>query len=396
MLTVPNKNEIKKFFEKKLSRSGHSLEILVTKMLNQYNVQQEVPYLDKDTSIGRFTDLIATKQVPPIEIFGGKSVDGKRVVAQVILVIECKNLPDHGWIFWQGKVPELVFVDNATLADNLSPDLFKGNPGYKYIPFTVIPELIPVSSYEEYILDTGTRKDSKSNQMTNNILDAIMKVTKATEYQIQEMRDVMSQNMVSFAGTLENFILYVVVQPVIVFEGYLYGAKTEEQYSLQEIKFAQLPKRYVSQHYNVSKGMVHIVSYKSFSEYLNLLDSYYIARSTKMAQDQEQLMDKVFLMFDYLAKRVNLHLGSCAGRFQKLLEYTQGKLLETKLSEVRGPTIFLRKVAEKVEPTIEQKSAYDREIHYCFNCGTAVTTILEPGKLVCCPIFKQALFYYCN
>ncbi|HJR84120.1 MAG TPA: hypothetical protein VJ772_02005 [Nitrososphaeraceae archaeon] len=41
---------IKKFFEDKLHRSGHSLGITVTKILDQYSVEQEVPYIDKDES----------------------------------------------------------------------------------------------------------------------------------------------------------------------------------------------------------------------------------------------------------------------------------------------------------------------------------------------------------
>jgi DNA-directed RNA polymerase subunit RPC12/RpoP len=111
-----------------------------------------------------------------------------------------------------------------------------------------------------------------------------------------------------------------------------------------------------------------------------------------MVTDQEQLMDKVFLMIEYLNKRVNYHLGDCAGRFQTLLEYIQGKALESKLSEVRAPSIYLQhETSDMIVTDNSGSNLYKREINYCLNCGTEVTTIEKPYEIACCPFFKNAV-----
>lgn len=135
-------NYIDDFFQKQATHSGHSLEIQVENTLqNNFELQREVPYLDKDESKGRFIDLVATRQIPPDEMFTS-SIEDFRVVAQMNLIIECKNLQDHGWMFWETNKSELIMVDNASMADYIPPDLLNDkHPSNKYIPYEPLEEL---------------------------------------------------------------------------------------------------------------------------------------------------------------------------------------------------------------------------------------------------------------
>lgn len=391
-MTEINKDKLRNFFQSHVDRSGHTLEVIIAENLPGYSVENEVPFIDKDGSIGRYTDLIATRMIPSLDTFGNISVNGKRVVGQVRLVIECKNLPDHGWVFWYRKPPDIVFVDNATLGDHVDPKLFERDPINRYLPYTVIPELFCASGYEEYIYDSGKKSKlqrQKSNQKTTNILDATRKVIKATDFQVQSFRDILSYNMPALASKLDNFFLFTYVQPVIIFQGHLYGVKIHDKKSqIEEVKFVQLPKKYVSQNYNISTGMIHIVSFHFLDEYLGLLESYYMKRASKMLRDQESLMDKVYLMVTFLQKRIGNHLGSCAGRFQKLLEYTEGKPLEMRLSEIKLPEIYLRRNVDQ-ENQGSNRNEYESEINNCMNCGTEVTVIPNPEEMCCCSILTE-------
>jgi pimeloyl-ACP methyl ester carboxylesterase len=71
-----NKDKIRKFFQSHVDRSGYTLEVIVTRSLPGYSIKSEVPYIDKDESKGRYTDLIATRLIPPLEMFGDRTVDG--------------------------------------------------------------------------------------------------------------------------------------------------------------------------------------------------------------------------------------------------------------------------------------------------------------------------------
>src|SRR5690348_4286229 len=95
-----------KFFQAQVKRSGHYLENRVSNLLQKagFSIEREVPYIDKDESKGRTVDLIARSEVPE----SYKPKDRKYyVVGQINLIIECKNLPDHGWVFFKGATPDL-------------------------------------------------------------------------------------------------------------------------------------------------------------------------------------------------------------------------------------------------------------------------------------------------
>jgi hypothetical protein len=54
-------------------------------------------------------DLIARAEIP--ESYKPKDTE-YYIVGQINLIIECKNLPDHGWVFFKGATPDLVIPDS--------------------------------------------------------------------------------------------------------------------------------------------------------------------------------------------------------------------------------------------------------------------------------------------
>jgi hypothetical protein len=57
LLSGINKDKIRKFFQLHVDRSGHTLEVIVTRSLPGYSIESEFPYIDKDESKGRYTLL---------------------------------------------------------------------------------------------------------------------------------------------------------------------------------------------------------------------------------------------------------------------------------------------------------------------------------------------------
>ena len=89
MATI-DEDEVLRFFEREVKRSGHSLESKVENKLRRrgFDVQRESSFLDKDESKGRYVDLKAFAFIPPLDVFDRK---GKHLVGQFIHVVECKK-----------------------------------------------------------------------------------------------------------------------------------------------------------------------------------------------------------------------------------------------------------------------------------------------------------------
>lgn len=192
-LKETNEEELLRFFQQQLERSGHSLENKVEDLLtDKFSVMREVPYIDKDKAVGRTIDLVAYAEIPsPHEFTQSQQY---HVIGRLYLIIECKSLPDHGWIFFKTKQQELVFPDKVTIADGMPSEIIEHDPTRYYSPITPILDLFNASGYDEYIFDSGKRggeKKGKSNEQTKNIYDAVNKVTKATRYQIDTTRDLL-------------------------------------------------------------------------------------------------------------------------------------------------------------------------------------------------------------
>jgi hypothetical protein len=392
-VTELNENALLEFFEKQVKKSGHSLENRVEDILQQnYIVDREVPYIDKDESKGRYIDLVAHADVPNLNHV---TKNGKYVVGQIIFTIECKNLPDHGWVFFKTKQPELVFPDKVTIADDMPIEIIENDPTRYYTPIKPIPQLFCASGYDEYIFDNGKpNQGKKSNTQTNNLYCAVNTVTKATRYQVEKMRDLICNNMLHFIGTIDKITTFAIVQPLIVFEGQMYGATLEgEETKLEPIRFAQIQKRYVSSNYDEINGMIHIVSYKSLPEYLNLICNYYWFASNKMMQDQDSLLVSISEIVDYRQRRMHAHRNSCMSNFRKIIEYTHGKPFVGKINEIRNPMFYLYKSKLSTAKCRYDMNRvpYTREFNYCFNCGRRNTPAnTSNDESYCCMSFNTA------
>lgn len=393
-MTELNENALLEFFEKQVKKSGHSLENRVENILKQnYIVDREVPYIDKDESKGRNIDLVACADVPDLNQL---SKNDKYVVGQIIFTIECKSLPDHGWVFFKTRHPGLVFPDKVTIADDIPIEIVEKDPTTYYTPNKPIPKLFCASGYDEYIYDDGKANQgrSKSNAQTSNLYGAVNTVTKATRYEIEKMRDLISNKMLHVIGTIDKITAFAIVQPLIVFEGHLYGAALEgEETKLEPIRFAQIQKRYVSSNYDEIYGMIHIVSYQSLPEYLNLIRNYYWFASNKIMQDQDSLLLSIYEIVEYRQRRMHAHRNSCMPNFRKIIEYTDGKPFVGKINEIRNPMFYLyrSKLSTAKCRYDMNRVTYAREFNYCFNCGRRNTpTNTSNDESYCCMYFNTA------
>jgi hypothetical protein len=292
---------------------------------------------------------------------------------------------------------ELVFPDKVTIADGMPSEIIEHDPTRYYSPITPILELFNASGYDEYIFDSGKRggeKKGKSNEQTKNIYDAVNKVTKATRYQIDTTRDLLCNKIHYIISKIDKIISFAVFQPLIVFQGLMYGATvTSGKNNVEAIKFAQIPKRYVSSNYNEMQGMVHVVSYKSLPEYLKLLHDYYWFASSRMIKDQDSLLEEVYEIVEYTQRRMHGHRSNCNNNFRKIIEYTTGKPFVGKLNNVRNPIVYLyrrKKVSDECKYDMS-KAEYQREFNYCFNCGTRISpSNTSYGDDFCCVSFKTS------
>ena len=152
----PNEEEITKFYEKKLKESGYVLESKVEpKLKSLFTIEREVPYTDKDDSKGRAIDFVASAFIP----YDTRPPKGKKkAVASLKLVIECKSLPDHAWIFFPGKDKQITFTDEVSAMKDTGRD----SPLFKIVPLLTFPNLFHAASYAEFHLHDKEKTDSHS------------------------------------------------------------------------------------------------------------------------------------------------------------------------------------------------------------------------------------------
>lgn len=284
----PNEPEITKFFEKKLKESGYLFENKVeAKVQSLFSVERDVPYTDKDESKGRTIDFVASAFIPD----ANRPPEGKKkAVASLKLVVECKSLPDHAWIFFPGKDIQITFTDEVSAMK----DLGKADPLYKIVPVVTFPALFHAASYAEFIYQDKSNNASQSNKRTDNLYGAVHAVIKATRHQIDLMKKTLNAIYMGY-NTLQLVPVITLYQPLIVFFGRMYVSRiVNDKISLIPLKYAQIPKRYTSGVYNEDRGYVHIVHFKALDDYLQVLRNYYWSGSKFIMKNQDQLLDLTY------------------------------------------------------------------------------------------------------
>jgi hypothetical protein len=162
----------------------------------------------------------------------------KMALGQLRLVIECKNLPDHGWIFFENeKKDDIIIPDMYNFIKTYREEDITG----KCIPHGLVTDLFYTSSYYETFLDSGTKSSSKSNSKESNLYEAILTSIKSTRHQIDKTEE-LRKSMFRYYNKLDKILFVTLYQPLIIFTGHMYGTKNDED--LQSIKYVQLKKSY--------------------------------------------------------------------------------------------------------------------------------------------------------
>ena len=274
-----NKDDLKDHFEKRINQSGFPLEDKVEKILHKefYNYRRNAHYIDKDENKDRTIDfMVATP------CYWMPMKKSERLTINLELIIECKKLPHHAWIF-SGKESHTLPLEYLVLGSK-NKELKEFVPAEKIRLKDALPsvdsKLFTANGwcekfYKDDKKDTKKRKRKltiQTNQKETNLKDAIMKVTKAVRHRM-DFR--INENEELFRNKKKNgtYSMYV-FQPLIIFQGEMYRTTEQNGNSkLIPIKFAKIEKEYKSEKYNEKEGEIHIVSIDGISDYLKLLKS---------------------------------------------------------------------------------------------------------------------------
>ena len=282
-ISKASEEDIKKFLEGKVKKSGFSLENEVEKILKKtYSVKREIPFFDMDESIGRNYDIKASKFFPDENKFDKKKL---HAIAQYLLITECKNIPGNIWVFSEHESPPFSIPEHASMKNDKPPD-----PVFNISPDLPISGLHYCSGYSEFIFD-----ESKTNKQTNNLYSGIMTVIKGVR-QEKESYKKMFQTLQSWTPTTQTFILnFTYFQPVIIFTGKIFVTKYNEKDELvfESAKYLQIPKEYISKNYNEKAGEIHIVTYENLQDYLQKVGSFYRAKEKLIINNQKKLLSEL-------------------------------------------------------------------------------------------------------
>lgn len=260
-----SEDKIREEFEKRINQSGHSLEDKVERILLKiaWSYRRGAHYMDLDNKSDRQIDFLVS--IPNMVQLNEKKNPAFRLFN---LIIECKNLPDHAWIF------------SGSEHFSLTPDyLFTGisEKNEKIITKTsyLYTKNFTANGYSELFLNNGklSNKEVKSNKKIDNLYEAIVQVTKASKYrQIRCMDDFQKKQSMHKNMPDELHIF----QPLIIFHGRMYKTDmVNDNIRLEPIKFVCIEKEFVSENYHETNGEIHIVSFDWLIEYFDLLTSSY-------------------------------------------------------------------------------------------------------------------------
>jgi len=277
-ITKANDEDIKQFLKGKTETSGFSFENKVAKMLTpEFSINREIPYFDKDENKGRTFDILARQFFPD-----DYQLDKDKIhsLAQINLIIECKDVSGNIWIFSLDESPGI------TLPSYASMNYGTRDPAINVMPKEPIENIPYVSAYYEYIFDEG-----KSNKQ-KNLFSAIHTVTKATHHQKSTLQNTFKL-MQNWNPKSQNYILHFgFFQPVIVFSGKLYVVKYTDEANpeFEPVKYVQLKTGYISKDYNEISGEIHIVSIEALPDYIGKVKRYYRHNENIIVSEQKTFL----------------------------------------------------------------------------------------------------------
>lgn len=264
-----NEDKIREYFEKKVIDSGHTFEGSINKRLNKLGlrVKNEEFYYDEDEKKGRNIDFLAIDNVPSIKEITKKSHEEIEVSGQIRFFIECKSLPNHGWIFFGNEEHESDFVYNSEFSSESVRETI-----FDLLPDIPEPKIYFASTYSEYIHSDGKKKNKYTKD--NNLYESTIHLIKAMSSSINE-----NKKLKKYFATKENkWALGVIFfQPVVVFNGHMYRSthNKNDDVHLTPIDIAKIRRQYVSPNYTVTEGTIHVISADKLEKYVKMMRKYY-------------------------------------------------------------------------------------------------------------------------
>jgi len=283
-ITTSSDDDIKKFLAGKMKASGLSLEDEVAKILQarQYTVRRNVPFYDMDEPKSRAIEIVGHHFFPDDKYFKKGVLHS---IAQLALVIECKNISGNIWVFSMDNLPSFSFPEFASM------NYGQKDPALNVMPLEPIQNVTYVSGYDEFIFD-----DSKSNKKLDNLYSAIHTVTKATLY-LKESFNENFKKLKNWRPKNQDYILhFVFFQSTIIFNGKMYVKYDNNGHTeFKPVEYVQMEKSYISKDNKSSQGMIHIISSESLENYLKMVELYYRAKENIIIKQQPKLLQALNL-----------------------------------------------------------------------------------------------------
>jgi hypothetical protein len=266
------------FFQRSYSRSGSPLESEIAKELStDFEVEHQPAYLDLDEGKSRNGDLLAKHTFPSPFVMHSE----RPVVAEIVLLIECKSLPDHGWIFTESNTKQIcphfsLIRSQNEITENLTPTA----------PLT---QLIGTTSAFETILDNQSKR-KKSNDQTSNVKDSSLKIIKLLRHLLNEDK-ARAQNLYKSFNSMSKIMYMKFYQPVIIFKGHLFVKRSAEE-KIRRTNMLQFYREYRTNAYN-EEATIHIVSSEHVRDYLQLIIPFYTRGVEYIVNHQDSILDAV-------------------------------------------------------------------------------------------------------
>lgn len=285
------------FIKKELKKKGYPLENYVQSLLvrNNWHVQPNAYFWDKDTNKGRELDIMAT-----YEYMKSNSCSD----FLLYLLIQCRSLPGNAWIFFSdpGQSAKYEHISKSGLAEILEHrDLFIfANEIFSKKETHFDRSQVLATNYCEIITDK-----EKSNKRIDNIWECAITLVKATS-QEKDKGDIDCKRYIEEdLGSPDEFVknpceLVFLFYPLIVFEGKMYEAKFfKDDIVLDEKDYVQLFVDYQSGNYK-GEFCIDVVTKEKSKEYMEDIRNDLVIFGKRMVKRSKEYQDKAI---DAVVKR---------------------------------------------------------------------------------------------
>jgi len=279
------------FIKKELKKKGYPLENYVQSLLtsNNWDVQPNAYFWDKDTNKARELDIMAT-----YEHFKSNSWSDFALK----LLIQCKSLPGNVWIFFSdpGQSAGYTHISKSGLVEILEHRELSilGHEIFSKKETHFDKSQVMATNYCEIITDK-----EKSNKRIDNIWECAITLVKATSQEMNQWdadsERYIDEDLVSYDEFVKNpFELIFVFYPLIVFRGKMYEAKFfDDDIVLDKKDYVQLFVDYQSGSYK-GEFCIDVVTKGKFKEYMENLRKDLVVFDERRVRRLKEYQDKAF------------------------------------------------------------------------------------------------------